>query len=595
MSVRDRNVGGSTSSVALMMRLAFGKPREILYVTALGVLIGLSGWMMAFYVKWVLDHTSEPEFLTVVAVVVALVFVLRAALVVVRRHVQIRIVKAIEARFANEFLTHAISLETNHLDSYASAEIYGRLKGLEHFRSALEDRMVGLLLDVVVVFVAGVVMAFHDPTLAVLGTLGAAMPALAVRFLRDSIQRSFKKTQDSSARLTNDCMDVFDGRRDLRALGGERYALGRLVQSHASAQESRARHMVKLSTIGTFTGLLSTLALICILSLGAKAVHSRHLTPGDLMFIYTLSGTMLGPLENLVMSWLFYDEAAVALGRCEEILRLPIEQRTVDRKSHSFRGHIRIENLTFAYRPGRPVLQDITLEIPANTTVAVVGESGAGKSSLLGLLAGLYSPERGRITIDGCDLRDIRTEEWRKSLGAVFQSPHLFEGTIEENLRLGCDEASEDQVLEAMRLACLDDVIGELPKGIQTRLTRDAARLSAGQVQRIAIARALVRKPRVLLLDEATSNLDARAEATFWSLLLADRRPRTTVFVTHRLASSTHADVVVVLKSGRVVEVGKASDLYERRGDYYSLWQRQMSFGHLSLTDASPSVAARKS
>jgi ATP-binding cassette subfamily B protein len=574
-----------------MARLVFDHPFLSLASVGLGLVVGVSGWATAFLVRIVLDDTSNPSLLKIVAVSVALVGVLRAVSAVVRRVVQIGVVRRIEGRAAREYLSHVLRLELAHAERYSPADLFHRLKGLEHLRQALEDRMLGVAFDVALVISAAAILAFQSPLLAGLAFLGALLPALVVSRLKRSIKDCFQETQERNASLGSGCLDALQGGMDLKSLGAEGWMEDRLWKRYAESQECRAHHLSKLAVIGNATALLSSLATILILFLGAQEVRSGLITPGQMMFVFTMAGTMLGPLENLVVSWIFFDDAAVALDRTDEVLRLSAEPASAGGKvPMDLRGEIHLEGVSFGYRTECPVLQDITLTIVPGTVVAVVGESGAGKSTLLSLLMGLRRPWSGRVFIDGHDLAGVSSGRIRSRIAVVFQKPYLFEATLEENMCLGCDQFTTEDIWTALRTAGMEEGVRALPGRLLYRLTREGGTFSGGQVQRLALARALVRNPKILLLDEATNNLDVHTEGAIWSALKDGSDRRTTVFVTHRLASSALADKIVVLEKGVIVESGSYDELMSIGGSYFKLWSRQNMSIHRG---PAPSVAVK--
>jgi ABC-type bacteriocin/lantibiotic exporter with double-glycine peptidase domain len=557
-----------------MFALILEHPGGFALAAVAGLLTGTSGWAISYFLKTVLDRVQDPDVVMTMAFAVAAVTVMRTVVGVLRHRLQIAIVRKIEGRTVKRYLAHTLRIEMIRYGEYSPAELDHRMGNLDHLRIALEDRILGCIFDVVTLLAATVLLAIQNPVLSGLGFLGALIPAIVVSQVRTAIKKSYERTQQLNANLHSASIDAFSGVEDLRAAAAEGWMEDRIWQHYLATQDARRSHLLKLAIIGGSTGLVSSLLNILILVIGARGVREGGMTLGDLMFVFTMAGSLMGPLENLVISWIFFDGAAVALDRAEEILRIPAEPKSDALDGPEIKGEFRLEEVTFGYRRNQPVLENLSLTIPAMHSCAIVGESGAGKSTLLGLLAGFYQPWSGRILLDGRDLQDWPRDCVRKAIGAVFQKPHLFEATIEENLGLGSPGIREEELWRALKTAGAEQVVRNLPEGLRYRVPRGGSTLSGGQVQRIALARALARRPKILLLDEATSNLDVHTEAAIWAALEQGSGDRTTVFVTHRLSSSALAGRIVVLDRGRISEYGTYDELMSAKGHYRDLWSR---------------------
>jgi len=552
-------------------------PGRTIAAAVTGLIVGILGWGVALLVQNVVDHTGTLNHLYILAIAVTAVLVLRGLLSLVRRSLQVQLARGIETDLAEKYLDHVTRLEMRYYDKYHTGDLMNRLRGLEVLRNAFEDRFLGVTFDAVLVLIAAGVMARYSLGLAFFATLGASLPAIVIVVIRNSIKGSFENMRRIDGDLSNHCMDALLGVRDMRLTEGEAWIRERIKGAYRHFQEFRIRHMMKLTILGAGTVFVSAITGVVVLVLGARLVESGLLTQGQLMFVFTMAGTMLGPLEQLASTWISFDEASVAFSRYEEILTLPAEARGDAKKTDSaVRGDITLDHVTFGYVPGRPILNDVSLHVEAGTSVAIVGESGAGKSTLLSLLAGLYVPDDGRILIDHRDVRALGMQRIRRQIGVVFQTPHLFNATLDENIRMGSWGASDEEVRRAARLAHADGFIERLPEGYATSVQRAGATFSGGQVQRIAIARALVGRPRILLLDEATGNLDAQTEGAIWSALTGEELRCTRIFITHRLSTTCRTDRIVVIEHGRICETGTFDELLKSQGHFYRLWRRQV-------------------
>jgi ATP-binding cassette subfamily B protein len=347
-----------------------------------------------------------------------------------------------------------------------------------------------------------------------------------------------------------------------------------------TAQAVSTRYQVeKVSALAqAATGFLEKAMMVAIVSLGALAVFEQSLTIGALVAFNMLAGRVSGPLTQMVTMVHEYQDVALSVRMLGEVMNRRPER---DDRSHGIRpplqGGLSFEGVTFRYgTEATPALEDVSFTVPAGHILGIVGRSGSGKTTITRLIQGLYAAQQGLVRLDGYDIRELDLVHLRSSIGVVLQENFLFRGTVRQNIAAPRPGASLDEVVEAARLAGADEFIARLPQGFDTRLEENAENLSGGQKQRLAIARALITRPKLLILDEATSALDPESEAIVRQNLRRIAQGRTVIIVSHRLATLTDATAILVLERGRVADIGRHGELLQRCAGYRALWGQQM-------------------
>jgi ATP-binding cassette, subfamily B, bacterial len=350
------------------------------------------------------------------------------------------------------------------------------------------------------------------------------------------------------------------------------------VRRDSEAYRQSNRHAIALSAAFTpIIRILILLAFLVTLGGGGLQVVAGKLTVGTYSVMIYLIQRLLWPLTRLGETLDQYQRAMASTQRVMNLLDTPIaiDSGAKQLPVASVKGEILFDNITFAYRDGRPIIKDLTLKVPAGQTIAIVGSTGSGKSTLVKLLLRFYDIQAGQIWLDGISIEDLRLKDLRNCMGLVSQDIFLFHGTVQENIAYARPDATQDELILAAKHAEAHDFIQQLPQGYNTLIGERGQKLSGGQRQRLAIARALLKDPPILILDEATSAVDNETEAAIQKSLDYMTANRTTVAIAHRLSTIRYADCIYVMEQGRIAEQGKHEELLERNGIYAQLWNVQ--------------------
>jgi ATP-binding cassette subfamily B protein len=427
------------------------------------------------------------------------------------------------------------------------------------------------------VLVCALLMAYFDFTyvLIVLATVALYMWfTFAASEWRISIRREMN---DSDTEANTKAIDSLLNFETVKYFGNEDLEQRRFDVSMARYEQAAIKTYYSLGVLNSGQAAIFTLGMTAAMWLAARGVAAGTHTVGDFVMINALMIQLYMPLNFMGTVYREIKQGLVDIEKMFEVLgEAPeVEDRPGAKPLVVDKGHIRFEAVSFAYEADRQILDNVSFEVPAGKMVAIVGPSGAGKSTISRILFRFYDITSGRVTIDGQDIADVTQRSLRAAIGVVPQDTVLFNDTIHYNIKYGRPDASEEEIHEAARLAQIDGFIATLPQGYKTMVGERGLKLSGGEKQRVAIARTILKGPPILMLDEATSALDSHTEKEIQDALDRVARSRTTLVIAHRLSTIVHADNIVVLDKGRLVEQGTHGELMERGGLYASLWNRQ--------------------
>ena len=414
-------------------------------------------------------------------------------------------------------------------------------------------------------------------SILILGLFGGGM-AFAFAKLRPLFRERGKLNADVTGRLG----ETLGGIRIVKAYRSERSE--RLVFARGAHGLFRnvATTMTGISGLGAFAQLVIGAIGVLMVLVGGRAILAGSMTLGDFVMYIFFVGLVAAPLIGIASIGTQITEAFAGLDRIHELRRMTTEDAEDAEKAPlpSVRGDVAFEHVTFAYKPGVPVLKDVSFHARAGSTTALVGSSGSGKSTLIGLVLAFNRPDPGggRVLVDGRDLASVPLADYRTHLGVVLQDNFLFDGTVAENIAFARPHATRAEIVAVARIAHADEFVEQFEEKYDTVVGERGVKLSGGQRQRISIARAILADPRILVLDEATSSLDSESEAKIQDGLRALRRGRTTFVIAHRLSTIRSADQILVLEGGQIVERGTHEQLLEANGRYRQLYDKQYNF-----------------
>ena len=388
---------------------------------------------------------------------------------------------------------------------------------------------------------------------------------------------AFRRTRETIGDVSADLQEELDGVKVAQAFNRSDLNIRRFAERNAANRDANVSANAVTSAFAPAMDVLSTLDTAIVAGYGGFLAVNGMISVGVVVSFLQYVQNFFRPIQTVAQIWTLAQSAFAAAERVFELIDTEADIQDVYEAPElpELAGRVSFDNVTFAYEVGRPVLQDIVFEAEAGQTVAVVGPTGAGKSTLVSLIPRFYEVSQGAIHLDDRDVRTVTQQSIRKQIGMVLQEPFLFSGTVMENIRYGNLDASSEVVMEAAKAANAHDFIERLPEGYQTEVGERGGMLSQGQRQLVSIARAVLADPRILILDEATASVDTRTEALIQEALAHLLAGRTSFVIAHRLSTVRNADVILALDEGEIVERGSHEELLNRDGLYADLYRRQ--------------------
>lgn len=561
--------------------LLLPQKKLLLHIFTASLVYTILGILGAFYFKELIDSVLPDglkKTLMTLSVGVILLNVFKVVLNAFRSHLLLYLSQKLDIALLLGYYRHVLELPMNFFGTRKVGEIISRFNDAGKVRDAISGATLTIMIDSLMALAGAVILYIQSGKLFGITVVMVMLYLVIVAGFNKSYEKLNRKQMEDNAQLTSYMVESLNGIQTVKAYNAERKA----------NRETEIRFVKLLKSVFSLSwvsNLQSSLKIfvelvggVIILWAGGISVINGEMTMGALITFNSLLAYFLTPVKNLIDLQPQMQTAVVAADRLGEILDLEAEKTEQENKklapSH-LTGDIEIKNLSFRYGTRKPVLEDINITIKKGQKVAFVGESGSGKTTLSKLLLHLYSAESGEILIDGNNIEDIQIECLRERIAYIPQETFLFSGTIFENLTLGMDEATMDDIIDASKLAQAYEFINELPLRYETRLEENGTNLSGGQRQRLAIARAMLKNPDILILDEATSNLDSITERALDRTINEFSKDMTTIFIAHRLSTIKNCNQIFVMEKGKVIEKGTHTELNGMGGKYAELVRQQ--------------------
>jgi len=469
-------------------------------------------------------------------------------------------------------------LPLRYFDEHPRGDLLSRVTNdIDNIGQSLQQTLTQLITALLTIVGVLIVMFLIDPLLALVSLL--AVPAsLAVTLLivRRS-QRQFVAQWASTGALNGHVEEMHTGHAIVKAFGQQRQAIETFETENERLYQASSRAQFISGIIQPAMSFISNLNYVVIAVVGGLRVASGQMSLGDVVAFIQYSRQFTFPIIQTASIVNLLQSAVASAERVFELLDEPEElaETATPQAIERARGAVTFEDVSFRYQPDRPLIDDLDLRVEAGATVAIVGPTGAGKTTLVNLLMRFYELDGGCITVDGIDTRDLTRDDLRRQFGMVLQDTWLFRGTIRENIAYGSPDATEEQIVAAAEAAHVDHFVRTLPDSYDTVIDDDASNVSAGEKQLLTIARAFLADPPILILDEATSSVDTRTEVLIQRAMARLMRGRTTFVIAHRLSTIRDADMILVMDRGHIVEKGTHAELLAQHGFYYDLYRSQ--------------------
>ena len=556
--------------------------KALLILVLFFVLIYISlGLLEPYLIGYAIDKfisTKQINGLPQLALLLLTTYLLDNAFQAASSWIMARISQDALRQLRRDLFGHLQKLSIAFFDHRTAGELMSRLTNdIDAINQAVSQNVVSLVASVLSLVGIVVAMFILNPWLAIAALLVVPIMFWFTQFIARYTRKGFRDLQKELGEINSVMEESISGQRVVKAFRRSDVAIERFLASNQKVYKAGIYANTYALMLMPLTNVLGNLFVIVLVGLGGYLALQDLVTVGMIATFIAYAQNFIQPLRQLAN---MYNSIQAALAGAERVFEIIDTTAEVDNASDSLlpvpvKGEVHFTDVSFGYAPDQPIIKNMTLAAKAGQTIALVGPTGAGKTTIINLLTRFYEINAGSITIDGHDIRNISKDDLRKKLGIVLQDTFLFADTVMENIRYGRLDATDEECIEAAKLADADHFIQQMPQGYQTKLSERASNLSQGQRQLMSIARAILSDPSILILDEATSSVDTRTEARIQKSLLRLMEGRTSFVIAHRLSTIRDADNVIVINNGEIIEQGTHQQLLDAKGFFHKLYMSQ--------------------
>ncbi|HOF29072.1 MAG TPA: ABC transporter ATP-binding protein [Anaerolineaceae bacterium] len=559
----------------------------MILLTAL-TMLGLVGAQL--FIPWIIRQliarlTTEPlnqgtlDFITRISLIALMVFVARALMQFTRSYASHKAGWGVVSDARRLVYEHIQKLSLRFYEDKQTGQLMSRIiNDTDLFERMIAHALPDVIVNGITLIGVTAILLSMNVRLTLLTLIPIPLIIFALIGYSKLVRPAFKTRQQSLGELNAVLNDSLSGIREVKAFAREEDELDKVDNKIQLVLHKNLRALKLMAIFNPIFDLAAGIGQLLVIFFGARMAIGGTLSIANLVAFFLYLDSFYTPVRNLGNSMEAVQESLAGFERIADILIVPPEIAS-PAEPHEFpepiHGNVRFENVGFHYNPGEEVLTDINLEIPAGSTIALVGPTGVGKTTLVSLIPRFYDVTQGSVFIDGVDVRDIALEQLHQSVSMVLQDVFLFHGTVRENILFGKPDATEEEMIRAAQIANAAEFIDQMPHGYDTLIGERGVKLSGGQKQRLSIARAVLKDSPILILDEATSSVDTETELLIQQALERLIKGRTTIIIAHRLSTVRNADRIVALEGAKIVEAGTHEELLAEKGLYYKLYTAQ--------------------